>query len=787
MGDESQPRTSLPLTSSHWGTYRVETDEDRVVALHPFEHDPDPSPIGPGIVGVLDGPTRIDQPMVRRSWLSGGPGANPELRGVEPFVAVDWDTANRLVADELDRVRTSFGNEAIFAGSYGWASAGRFHHAQGQLRRFLNTIGGHASSKNTYSFAAGEVVVPHILGGFRAFVYGETKWDEIAEHADLVVAFGGIPLKNGQISQGGVGAHRQRDGVVTAAEAGVSFVNVSPLRSDTLDSIGAEWLAPRPSTDTALLLAMATTLIEDDLVDRDFVDRCTVGYDRFAAYLTGEVDGVAKTAEWAAEICDLDAGVIRDLARRMATESSVLSIAWSMTRQDHGEQPFWAGIALASMLGQIGLPGRGFAFGLSAMNSVGNRFAVLPVMAFPQGPNPVDAFIPVARISDMLLEPGTEFDYDGGRYTYPDARLVWWAGGNPFHHHQDLNRMIEAWRRPDTIIVNEWCWNAHAKHADIVLPATTPLEREDIAMAGLDPFVVKMDKVVEPNGLARSDHEIFLGIAEAMGVGEEFSGGRSERQWLEWLYDESRRLCAAREVELPPLADLERDRWFEAKQPAAEPSKLGRFRDDPEGERLATPSGRIEIFSETIASFGLDDCGGHPTWYEPGEWLGHEAAGTQLHLISNQPQSKLHGQLDHGPVSREAKRLDPFGERREPATIHPDDAAARGIADGDLIRLFNDRGACLCVATVSDLVRSGVMQVSTGAWFDPATPGMASDCKHGNPNVVTRDKGTSKLAQGPTAHSCLVEVERVDDAGPPVTAFEPPEILRGDQAAGLRE
>ena len=173
------------LTSSHWGTYRVEVTDGRVTALRDFEEDPDPSPIGHGIVDVLEGPTRITTPMVRKSWLEGGPGTAGEKRGEEDFVAVTWEVANKLVADELNRVRQDFGNQAIYAGSYGWASAGRFHHAQSQLKRFLNCIGGCTSSKNTYSFAAAEVVVPHILGTFRGFLDTATSWESIASDCEL--------------------------------------------------------------------------------------------------------------------------------------------------------------------------------------------------------------------------------------------------------------------------------------------------------------------------------------------------------------------------------------------------------------------------------------------------------------------------------------------------------------------------------------------------------------------------------------------------------------------------
>ena len=737
------------LTSNHWGTYRVELRDGRVTALHGFAEDRDPSPIGQGVVDVLDGPDRITAPMVRESWLTGGPGTAGDRRGAEDFVEVGWDEANRLVAGELTRIRREHGNSAIYAGSYGWASAGRFHHAQSQLKRFLNCIGGFTSSKNTYSFAAAEVLVPHVLGTFRGHLDTMTSWESVASECELFVAFGGVPLKNGQISQGGAGAHVQKAGLLAAHAAGVRFVNISPLRSDVLDRVGAEWLAIRPGADVALMLALAQVLLRENLHDRAFLERYTVGFDRFAAYLEGQGDGQAKTPEWAAGICEIPADTIRALARRMAASRTMISTAYALTRQDHGEQPFWAAIALASMLGQIGLPGTGIGFGYSAMNNNGLNRTPVPFASVPQGRNPVPDFIPVARVTDMLENPGGRFEYDGGTYTYPDIRLVWWAGGNPFHHHQDLNRMRRAWARPETIITNEWCWNALARHADIVLPCTTPLERSDIALTSKDPYQVVMDQAIAPVGQARDDHEILRGIAAELGVENAFTEGRTPDQWLRWLWDTSRQQAADAGTSLPDWDTLQRDGWVKVPVPDAPTIMMEAFRADPEANPLATPSGRIEIFSATIAGFGYEECPGHPVWREPVEWLGNAADG-ELHMVSNQPHNKLHSQLDHGPISTRDR---PNGV--EPVTMHPDDAAARGLVEGQLVRLYNRRGACRAEVRVADTIRPGVIQIATGAWLDPDD----QTCLRGNPNVLTPDKGTSRLAQGPIAHTCLVRVE----------------------------
>ena len=158
-------------------------------------------------------------------------------------------------------------------------------------------------------------------------------------------------------------------------------------------------------------------------------------------------------------------------------------------------------------------------------------------------------------------------------------------------------------------------------------------------------------------------------------------------------------------------------------------------------------------------------------WFEPAEWLGAQKATTfPLHLISNAPAHRMHSQLDCGAVSRAAK----IGGR-EPVWLHPVDAGARSIGDGDIVRVFNDRGACLAGAVVTSSIRPGVAQLATGAWYDPSEPSdIGSLDKHGNPNVLTLDKGASKLSQSCAAQSTLVEIEPFDGKPPAVTAFDPP-------------
>ena len=778
---DSRARTRRRVpTATHWGNFLVEVEGDRIVGVQGYPDDPEPSPIGQSLRDSRDPRVRIDQPMVRRAYLERGRAAGGQGRGREPFVAVGWDEALDLAAQALAGIRAEHGNAAIYGGSYGWASAGRFHHSQSQLHRFLKQFGGYTESDRTYSAAAGEVLLPHILGTdlYTLFLH-TTPWADVRDHGEVVLCFGGVSPKNLQVVMGGPGAHTAPGQLRECAAAGVQFINISPIRSDLPASVNARWIPIRPCTDTALILALCHTLLDEGLHDRAFLERYCVGFERFRDYLLGTADGHAKSATWAEALTTVPANTIRELARLIARSRTFMPMGWALQRAEHGEQPYWASSVLMAMLGQYGLPGAGIGHGVGSLHTIGfmgRRLIPFRWASFEQGDNPIDSVIPVARVTDMLEKPGQAFDYDGQKLTYPDIRLVYWCGGNPFHHHQDLNRLRAAWARPECVIVNEQVWTATARHADIVFPITTSLERNDVAFNTFDHYVSPMPRALPPLAEARSDFDVFSALAARLGFAGAFTEGRDEMQWLRYLYGISRERAARHAVHLPAFDAFWAGGHFSVADQLDEVTLLFEaFRADPDAHPLGTPSGRIEIYSETIAQFGYDDCPGHPVWLDKQEWLGGaRAARYPLHLVSNQPAPRLHSQLDFGVTSRESK----IGGR-EPATLHPDDAAARGIRAGDTIRLFNDRGACLAAACLDTDVSCGVIQLATGAWYDPidTVDGRGLDV-HGNPNVLTRDVGTSKLGQGPTAHSCLVEVERYDGEPPAVRAFEPPPIIR---------
>jgi biotin/methionine sulfoxide reductase len=553
-----------------------------------------------------------------------------------------------------------------------------------------------------------------------------------------------------------------------ARARGCQFVLVGPLRADLPDEAGAEWISSIPGTDTALMMAIVHTLVVRGLHNSDFLARYTGGWPIFERYLRGETDGQPKDSRWAAAITGVPADTITDLALRLHGRRSLIVVSHSLQRARHGEQPVWMGAVLAAALGQIGLPGGGYGYAMGAIGYYGRRYSAVPIPPLPQGRNGVSDFIPVARISDMLLHPGTPYRYNGQTRTYPDIRLVYWAGGNPFHHHQDLARLRRAFRKIDTLVVHELAWTATARHADVVLPCTMTLEREDIGGNPNDPLLVAMQPVAKPHGEAWDDYAIFSGLAERLGTSAAFTEGRTVRQWLEYLYEPTRAGLAARNLPAPSFDEFWALGSMTLPQQPDDGGRLKRFRDDPSAHPLLTPSGKIEIFSETIAGFGEADCPGHPAWFAPADTPSPTAP---LVLVANQPSTRLHSQLDFGGHSSDAKH-----RGREVACMHPEDAERRGIHDGDIIRLFNARGACLAAVRLTDGIRPGVIQLPTGAWYDPADPEEDSPlCVHGNPNVLTRDVGTSNLAQGCTGQLTTVEVERFEGNLPPIQAYDPPE------------
>ncbi|AHJ76112.1 trimethylamine N-oxide reductase I catalytic subunit [Kosakonia sacchari SP1] len=764
------------LTAAHWGPMLVDTDGENVLASRgalPTRH---PNSLQTVVQDQVHSPTRVRYPMVRKGFLA-SPSRPQGVRGQDEFVRVSWDEALTLIHQQHQRIRDTYGPSSIFAGSYGWRSNGVLHKAATLLQRYMSLAGGYTGHLGDYSTGAAQAIMPHVVGGNEVYQQ-QTSWPLILEHSDVVVLWSANPLNTLKIAWNA----SDEQGIPyfdALRKSGKRVICIDPMRSETVDFFGdsMEWIAPHMGTDVALMLGIAHTLVENGWQDEDFLSRCTVGFDTFSAYLTGERDGVAKTAEWAAEICGITANKIRELAALFHENTTILMSGWGMQRQQFGEQKHWMLVTLAAMLGQIGTPGGGFGLSYHFANG-GNPTRRAAVLASMQGTvkDGVDAVdkIPVARIVEALENPGAPYQHNGMDRHFPDIRFVWWAGGANFTHHQDTNRLIRAWQKPELVVISECFWTAAAKHADIVLPATTSFERNDLTMTGdySNQHLVPMKRVVAPQYEARDDWEVFAELSERWEAGgrERFTEGKNDLQWLETFYNIAAERGASQQVTLPPFAEFWQANQLIEMPESEQHARFVRFADfrrDPQANPLKTPSGKIEIFSERINSFGYADCPPHPMWLEPDEWHGN-AQPQQLQVLSAHPAHRLHSQLNYSRL-REAYAV----AGREPVTLHPADAKARGIVAGDVVRVWNQRGQVLAGAVVTDGIKPGVICIHEGAWpdLDPAAGGI---CKNGAVNVLTKDLPSSRLGNGCAGNTALAWVEKYQGPALTLTAFDPP-------------
>ena len=403
------------LTAAHWGPMLVETDGETVLSSRgalPTNH---PNSLQTVVRDQVHSKTRVRFPMVRKGFLA-SPDSPQGVRGEDEFVRVSWDDALALIHQQHKRIREAHGPASIFAGSYGWRSNGVLHKAATLLQRYMSLAGGYTGHLGDYSTGAAQAIMPYVVGGNEVYQQ-QTSWPLVLEHTDVVVLWSANPLNTLKIAWNA--SDEQGIGYFDALrKSGKRLICIDPMRSETVDFFGesVEWLAPHMGTDVAMMLGIAHTLVENGWQDEAFLARCTEGYSVFADYLTGKSDGVAKTAEWAADICGIPAAKIRELAKLFHENTTMLMSGWGMQRQQFGEQKHWMLVTLAAMLGQIGIPGGGFGLSYHFANG-GNPTRRAAVLASMQGcvKDGIEAVekIPVARIIEALEKPGAFYQHNG--------------------------------------------------------------------------------------------------------------------------------------------------------------------------------------------------------------------------------------------------------------------------------------------------------------------------------------------------------------------------------------
>lgn len=736
-----------PVSLCHWGAFEAVVENGRLLSTRPWQDSgADPDMIG-ALTDLVYSKKRIDQPYAREGWLRDRKNSDGTGRGSERMVPISWEIALSHVAEELCRIRDAHGHTSLFAGSYGWSSAGRFHHARTQVRRFFGAFGGFTDQTSNYSWGAAQILLQNVLGNADAVSGAATSWQSIAQNTDVLVAFGGLAEKNWRVTSGGAGHHHMPRHIQAARKKGTKFIVISPMADDIPTGSDAQWIAPRPGSDTAIILALCYEMVKRGRADKQFLSTYCSGFEAFLKTLQCPDDGLPKDLEWASKIADVPVRELRVLADQIATGRVMLTASWSLQRAHRGEQPYWALIALAAILGQIGQPGGGFTFGYGSLNAVGEGAYKGLVPNMPTLGNEAGMSIPVARFADMLEHPGKTIPFNGKDVAFPDTRLIYWAGGNPFHHAQDLFRLNRLWARPETIIVHEQIWTATALRADIVLPATTSLERSDIGGTSRDPHVFYMPQLIDPVGHARNDYDIFSDLASRLGCETAYTQGRNSDQWLRYLWAKTQAKATANSIVAPSFDEFVALNIWSLPKPKTPEVLLSEFRKDPVANALKTDSGKIELSSTRIASYQYGDISGYPEWCPPKEFVG-SATRDQLALLSRQPAKFLHSQLNQTHLAK---------PDAPDVTVNPKEAQIRELSGGQQVMVYSDQGRCLATLQTNEHCRMGVAVMETGPMFQGTEEGLD---RGGNPNSLTPDLATSELSQACAAQSCLIRISK---------------------------
>ncbi|EIA0832776.1 trimethylamine-N-oxide reductase TorA [Vibrio parahaemolyticus] len=775
------------VTGSHWGAFRAHIYAGKVQEIKPLELDKNPTEMLNGIKGIIYSPSRVRYPMVRLDWLKKHK-YSADTRGNNRFIRVTWDEALDLFYRELERVQKEYGPWALHAGQTGWNQTGSFNNCTAHMQRAVGMHGNFITKVGDYSTGAGQTIMPYVLGSTEVYAQG-TSWSEILENSDNIILWANDPVKNLQVGWN-CETHESFKYLAElkekVAKGEINVLSVDPVKNKTQRYLENDHLYINPMTDVAFMLAVAHVLYNENLYDKKFIDTYCLGFEEFIQYVQGKTkDKVEKTPEWAAAICGVKADKIREFARMLVSGRTQILMGWCIQRQEHGEQPYWAAAVVAAMVGQIGLPGGGISYGhhYSSIGVPSTGFA--GPGGFPrnldQGMKPkwdnndfngYSRTIPVARWIDCLLEPGKEINYNGGKVKLPDFKMMVISGCNPWHHHQDRNRMKKAFRKLQTVVTIEFAWTATCRFSDIVLPACTQWERNDIDVYGSysNKGLIAMHRLVDPLFQSKPDFQIMSELTQRFGRREEYTRGMSEMEWIESLYNDCKKANEGK-FEMPEFNEF----WEKSVLDFGEGKPWVRhadFRKDPELNPLGTPSGFIEITSRKIGRYGYEHCQEHPMWFEKSE-RSHGGPGSEKYpfwLQSCHPDKRLHSQMCESEEFRATYAV----QGREPVYINPIDAKAKGIKDGDLVRVFNGRGQLLAGAVLTDSYPRGVIRIEEGAWYGPLNEKEGAICTYGDPNTLTQDIGSSELAQATSANTCIVDFEKFTGKVPPVTSFGGP-------------
>ncbi len=701
-------------------------------------------------------------------------------RGDGQFKRITWEEALDIVAGKLEHVKVKYGNDALFV-PYGTGSYNQLNGSN-TARRLMNLYGGCLGIYNSYSWASINAATPTVWG---TLITGNQRQDWLNSQYILMWGWNPAEMRDGTNSDYILKLARQN---------GARVVCIDPRHSLSAAALADEWIPIRPGTDTAMMTAMAYTMMINDLLDIPFIRKYCLGWDAitmppgfesaesYSDYLLGTHDNVPKTPEWAEGITSVPAETITRIAFEYATRTpAVLYQGYGMQRRAYGEQVVRAGCTLAAITGNFGISG-GWASGLGLQAPDGGGLWSV----FPIGENPIKSSIPVFLWTEAVLRGKEMTQADGVTGTdhlENDIKLIYAVATNCLiNQHANVNRSAEILRdesKVEFLIVQDNFLTPSARFADIVLPACTQFETWGVEDGWkYSDEVILQPKLVEPPGECKSDYQICSEIAGRLGIGEIYTEGRNEKDWVEYCLGIWRSI---RFPNLPTLGEFLKNNLGAWSSPVTNPCiAFEDFRRDPKLHPLSTPSGKIEIFSKQL--YDLNDPSKIPPipkyiqeWESPFESTQDEVPATDdrnesrvekssnistkihsgegrypLQAIGHHTLARVHSTHANNNILKNAFPQQIF--------INPIDANYRGIHDGDLVRVWNDRGELVISARVTPLILPGVVDIPQGAWWSSGENGVDFG---GCINVLTSERWTP-YAFGTAQHTIMVQVAKMN-------------------------
>ncbi|HTW97684.1 MAG TPA: DMSO/selenate family reductase complex A subunit [Acidimicrobiales bacterium] len=680
-------------------------------------------------------------------------------RGEGKFTRISWDEAFDTIVASLKHTIAEYGNDAVYI-QYASGTAGANVAGGGLSNRLMNCIGGNLGQYGYYSTAQYQAVSPYWYG--TPFPSGNS-YDDIV-HSQLVVLWGANPM--GTFMSGGAETF-----VLEQAKkiGGTKVIVVDPRLSDTAVTMADEWVPLRPGTDAALVAGMAYVMITEGLHDQSFLDEYTIGFDEehmpsgipagssYKSYVMGTgPDKTAKTPEWAQRISGVPATKIVALAREIAeAKPCAIFQGWGPQRSFIGDSSVRGPYLLAAMTGNVGIHGGGVGAPQGDYS--------LPIAYMPTGTNPVKATISFFTWTEAI-ERGPEMTAlaDGvqgvDRLRVP-IKFIWnYAGNTMINQHADCNRtaqILADTSKCEMIVVIDNQMTPSARYADILLPDTSNAEQTDLIPQGSTGplgYTILASQAIEPLFESKPAYEICAEIATRMGVEQEFTEGKTQEQWVRELVAESQKTVPG----LPDYDELAAmGIWRQPYAPDHTIVGFQAFREDPKKNPLATPSGKIEIFSKGLWELNRtwtlpkgQQISPIPAWYDYPEGPTDPLRKTYpLQCMGHHFKGRTHSTYANVPWMQEAQP--------QVVWMNPVDAEARGIANGDNVYVFNSRGRIRIPARVTPRIGPGVISVPEGAWYTPDADGVDVG---GCANTLTTQMPTP-LAKGNGQYTMLAQVE----------------------------